>query len=99
VTRLLPLMLLAACAAAPEDKVVPVVTQVPVKEYVKCQATMPEEPLWVTKLATPAADIFEQSGVLRAQIVQHEGYEAQLKKSLEACLGPDAPTNPKGAVQ
>lgn len=78
---LLPLGLLAGCAAPPVPP--PVEVRVPV--LVPCRVELPVAPAFAVSALALDAPIDQQMKALRAERLQRMGYERELVAALDAC--------------
>lgn len=80
-TRILPLLLLAGCAAQPLQP--PLEVQVPV--IVPCLGEIPKRPAWEFDRTPKAADLYQKVDALLIEREQRKGYEAGLEAAMAGC--------------
>lgn len=74
--------LLAGCTALPPA---PVVTEIRVPVYQRCDAPVPVRPGFAVDALALGADIHAQMQALRAERRQRQGYERELETAVQAC--------------
>lgn len=83
---LMPLLLLAGCAAVPRVEVQRVSVPVPVE----CREPVPVRPVMPTEALRPGASLDDFARAAMAEIERREGYEGELLAALENCRVPVA---------
>lgn len=79
---LLAAALLAGCAGTSHA---PVVTEVKIPIAERCEAPVPDRPVFAVDLLPIGSDIYQQVKALRAEREQRKGYELELEAAVRAC--------------